>query len=73
MPVRIISEMMGVPEELHDTFVNWSRAIAVFRGNPERTVEQTRAAQDALIAMTDYFRTAVAERRRNKGNDLITC
>src|SRR5579863_4555210 len=72
MPVRIISEMMGVPEELHDTFVNWSRAIAVFRGNPERTVEQARAAQDALIAMTDYFRTAVAERRRNKGNDLIS-
>ncbi len=35
MPVRIISEMLGVPQELHDTFVNWSRAIAVFRGNPE--------------------------------------
>ena len=72
MPVRIISEMLGVPPELHDTFVNWSRAIAVFRGNPERTVEQARAAQDALIAMTDFFRTAVAERRRNKGSDLIS-
>ena len=34
MPVRIISEMLGVPQELHDTFVNWSRAIAVFRGSP---------------------------------------
>jgi len=72
MPVRIISEMLGVPQELHDTFVEWSRAIAVFRGNPERTVEQARAAQDALIAMTDFFRKAVAERRRNKGNDLIS-
>ncbi|MGA7375663.1 MAG: hypothetical protein WBW36_04910, partial [Candidatus Sulfotelmatobacter sp.] len=28
MPVRIISEMLGIPQELHDTFVNWSRAIA---------------------------------------------
>jgi cytochrome P450 len=72
MPVRIISEMLGVPEELHDTFVDWSRAIAVFRGNPERTVEQARAAQDALIAMTDFFRKTVAERRRNKGSDLIS-
>ncbi len=72
MPVRIISEMLGVPQELHDTFVNWSRAIAVFRGNPDRTVEQARAAQDALIAMTDFFRKTVAERRRNKGNDLIS-
>jgi len=72
MPVFIISEMLGVPQELHDTFVNWSRDIAVFRGNPERTVEQARAAQAALIAMTDFFRKAVAERRRNKGNDLIS-
>jgi cytochrome P450 len=72
MPVRIISEMLGVPQELHDTFVEWSRAIAVFRGNPERTVEQARGAQDALIAMTEFFRKAVAERRRNKGNDLIS-
>ncbi len=30
MPVRIILEMLGIPQELRDTFVNWSRAIAVF-------------------------------------------
>ncbi|MGC2530456.1 MAG: cytochrome P450 [Candidatus Acidiferrum sp.] len=72
MPVRIISEMLGVPQELHDTFVNWSRAIAVFRGSPDRTVEQARAAQDALIELTDFFRKTVAERRRNKGSDLIS-
>jgi len=72
MPVRIISEMMGVPEALHGTFVNWSRAIAVFRGNPNRTVEEAQAAQDALVNMTEFFRTAVAERRRKKGNDLIS-
>jgi cytochrome P450 len=72
MPVRIISAMLGVPQELHETFVNWSRAIAIFRGSPDRTVEQARAAQDALIQMTDFFRKTVAERRRNKGNDLIS-
>jgi hypothetical protein len=72
MPVRIISEMLGVPQEMHDTFVNWSRAIAVFRGTPDRTVEQARAAQDALIELTDFFRKTVAERKRNKGNDLIS-
>src|SRR5271156_6273956 len=72
MPVRIISEMLGVPQELHDTFVDWSRAIAVFRGSPDRTVEHARAAQDALIELTDFFRKTVAERRRNKGNDLIS-
>jgi cytochrome P450 len=72
LPVRIISEMLGIPQELHDTFVNWSRAVAAFRGNPKPTVEQARAAQDALVALTDFFRETVAERRRNKGNDLIS-
>lgn len=72
MPVRIISAMLGVPQELHETFVNWSRAVAVFRGSPDRTVEQARAAQNALAQMTDFFCKAVAERRRNKGNDLIS-
>jgi cytochrome P450 len=72
MPVTIILEMLGIPHELQDTFVDWSRAIAVFRGNPNRTVDQARAAQDALIALTEFFRKTVAERRRNKGNDLIS-
>jgi cytochrome P450 len=72
MPVRIILEMLGIPQELRDTFVDWSRAIAVFRGNPNRTVEEARAAQDALIELTEFFRKTVAERRRDKGNDLIS-
>jgi cytochrome P450 len=72
MPVRIILEMLGIPQDLRDTFVEWSRAIAVFRGSPDRTVEQARAAQDALVELTDFFRKTVAERRRNKGNDLIS-
>ena len=72
MPVRIISELLGIPQELHDTFVNWSRAVASFRGSPNPTVDQARGAQDALIQLTDFFRKTVAERRRNKGSDLIS-
>lgn len=72
MPVSVISEMMGVPEALHGTFADWSRAIALFRGSPNRTVEHARAAQDAMLHLTNYFRKTVAERKRNKGNDLIS-
>jgi len=72
MPVGIIPEMMGVPEALHGTFVDWSRAIAVFRGSPNRTVEHAQAAQNAMIHLTDYFRKTVAERKCQKGNDLIS-
>lgn len=72
MPVRIILEMLGIPQELREVFVDWSRAIAVFRGNPNRTVEESRAAQNALIQLTEFFRKTVVERRRTKGNDLIS-
>jgi cytochrome P450 len=72
MPVSVISDMMGVPEALHGAFADWSRAIAVFRGSPNRTVDDARAAQDAMVHLTDYFRKTVAERKRNKGNDLIS-
>ncbi len=72
LPVRVISEMLGVPEELQAQFIAWSDHIAVFIGNIHRTLEQTRAAQAAATGLTDYFREAVAKRRRQKSDDLIS-
>jgi cytochrome P450 len=72
MPVRVISELLGVPETMHEAFLRWSAAIAEFNGNPHRTVEHAENAQNAVLALTDFFRQAVAERRRNKGDDLIS-
>jgi hypothetical protein len=72
MPVRVISELLGVPETMHSAFLRWSAAIAEFNGSPNRTVEHAQNAQNAVLALTDFFRGAVAERRSNKGNDLIS-
>src|SRR5580658_2205215 len=72
MPVRVISELLGVPETMHDAFLRWSAAIAEFNGSPHRTAEHAQNAQQAVLALTDFFRSAVADRRRNKGSDLIS-
>src|SRR6266566_6992734 len=72
LPVRVIAEMLGVPETLHEHFIQWSDALAIMMGNPRRTLEQTRLAQEAVLALTAFFRAAVAERRRQKGGDLIS-
>jgi cytochrome P450 len=72
MPVRVIAEMLGVPETLHEHFIQWSDAIALCLGNPRRTEEQARNAQEAILALTEFFRQAVAERRKKKGSDLIS-
>jgi cytochrome P450 len=72
LPVRVIAEMFGVREVLHERFIRWTHAIGMFLGNPNRTVEQTRLAQEAVLALKEFFRGAVAERRRQKGSDLIS-
>ena len=72
LPVRVIAGMFGVPELLHERFIRWSDAVAMFLGNPNRTVEQTHLAQKAVLALKEFFRGAVAERRRHKGSDLIS-
>ena len=72
LPAYVIAEMLSVPESLHQQVVRWSNAIANLFGNPYRTVDDLIAAQQAIDGLTDYFREAVAVRRKEKGNDLIS-
>src|SRR6266436_1178513 len=71
LPVRVIAEMLGVPETLHEHFVRWSDAIAVFFGNPHIFFFKQKTAYEAVVTLTEFFRVAVAQRRRQKGGDLI--
>jgi cytochrome P450 len=72
LPVRVIAEMLGIPEKMQPKLVQWSNAIATFFGNPHRTLEQIRSTHLAVVALTNYFRQLVVERRRQKGHDLIS-
>ena len=71
-PAKVIAELLDIPESMHDDLIRWSDAIATVLGNPQRTVEQCTAAQEALFALTEFFRGAVAERRTRPGTDLIS-
>jgi cytochrome P450 len=72
LPVRVIGELLGISGTMQHQLVQWSNAIATFFGNPCRTLGQTKSAQRAVLALTEYFREVVAERRGQKGNDLIS-
>lgn len=72
LPVHVITAMLGLPPEINQHLLEWSDAIAVCIGNPLRTFEQALAAQRAMIALTDYFRVIVAERRHKPGTDFIS-
>jgi hypothetical protein len=72
LPVMVIAEMLGVKHEDQDRFIAWSNAIAAFFGASQATLELARVAQEGLVAITEYFRALLPERRRNQGTDLVS-
>lgn len=60
LPVRVIAEMLGIPEADHPTVTNWSKAFVSAEG------KQTKA----LLAQ--YFMSLIAHKRTNPGNDIIS-
>ena len=74
LPVQVISEMLGVPTEDHETFKGWSRVLAksldpeIVMPPPEVIAER----QSAGMAFAEYFRGLIAERRAQPRDDLLS-
>jgi len=73
LPVRVISEMLGVPSEDHETFKGWSGELARSL-DPEALVpaEVLERRQQAVLSFHGYFRGLIAERRVRPQDDLLT-
>lgn len=74
LPVRIISELLGVPPEDHARFAGWSASLA-------HSVQPTFGAPDpgelaeierASLEFGDYFTELIGRRRARPGDDLLT-
>jgi cytochrome P450 len=72
LPALVIAEMLGVDAADQTDFIAWSDDVAAFFSNSQATLEHARRAQNSLIAMTEYFRGVLLERRDKLGNDLIS-
>ena len=73
LPVRIIAEMLGVPEADLVMFKDWSDATA--RGlDPDFLLppEDLQRRLDALIAFLGYFGQLISDRREHLGDDLLS-
>jgi hypothetical protein len=71
LPTIAISVMLGVNENDQESFKRWSdERVHVF--NPNRTPEQAKAVVDSLQAISAYVLSMIEERRKNRGNDLIS-
>ncbi|MFE0701853.1 cytochrome P450 [Streptomyces sp. NPDC058872] len=73
LPVAVIAEMLGVPEEDEERGMlrPWSAAICgMFELDPSE--ETARRAVRASLEFSDYLRELIARRRKSPGDDLIS-
>lgn len=71
MPAIIIAEMLGLSAEAALKLLNWSNrmvAMYMFGVSHETELDADAAAQDFM----DYLRLAIAERRKQPREDLLT-
>ena len=73
LPVVVISEMLGVPPEDHESFRGWSAELARAL-DPEMALapEVLERRRRAIASFDDYFRALIAERRGNPKDDLLS-
>jgi cytochrome P450 len=77
LPVRIISELLGVPVEDHPRFAGWSARLADslqpgFGIDPAVAQARADAAQVASDEFAVYFRELIAIRRAQPEQDLLS-
>ncbi|MEU8803243.1 cytochrome P450 [Spirillospora sp. NPDC048819] len=77
LPTLVITEMLGVPYADGELWEDWANAIHRHTAIPEwvdtpKSRELVTAAAAAATAETEYFRKLVDERRRHRGEDLIS-
>ncbi|MDA0369915.1 MAG: cytochrome P450 [Actinomycetota bacterium] len=65
IPVRVIAHILGVPESMSDSFTGWVRDVLEFAYDAERR-------QRGMSGVITFFQGALAERRENPGDDLIS-
>jgi cytochrome P450 len=65
IPVRIIGQVLGVPEEMSDVFTSWVRDILEFANDIPRR-------QKAVREVVAYFMGEMDKRRGSDGPDLIS-
>jgi cytochrome P450 len=71
LPVRVVCDLLGMPEELHDRCVVLSNDIALWFGNPRRSPESARLAQQAIRELESYFAAIIRDRRGVHQDDLL--
>ncbi len=73
LPVTVISEMLGVPAEDHETFSAWSKELARSLDPdfvlPPEVLERRQKASEEFV---EYFKALIEKRRASPRDDLVS-
>jgi cytochrome P450 len=73
LPVLVIADILGVPEEDRGKFRQWSAILAAAIDLPVGGLAALQSGQDAMAAeVSDYLRSIIAKRRADPRDDLIS-
>ena len=72
LPVTVICEMLGIPQEEHEMFFTGARASGRLLDPVPLSRAELDAANSANLASAEYFRHLFELRRREPGDDLTT-
>ncbi|MEX0749773.1 MAG: cytochrome P450 [Dehalococcoidia bacterium] len=70
LPLHVIAEMMGVPQDMHQQVFDWSNRLIGF-DDPEYTNSQEQA-QQAAAQMFMYANGLALDRKANPRDDLVS-
>jgi cytochrome P450 len=71
-PITVTREMLGVPDEMHDTVVRWYQNIADAISNLEGAQEPYDRGMETREELREYFVPLIRERRSGDGQDLVS-
>jgi cytochrome P450 len=72
LPAIVIAEMLGAPAEDRGKFQVWSDSITNFSQAGKIDAARAEQAQEAVVAMRDYFCDLIQQRRREPKGDLVS-
>jgi len=72
IPVVIVAEMLGVPEERHEDFRRWSNAVVSNLRWGREDPEGRRLMDEAVAELNAYLTEEIERHRRDQPDDLLT-
>jgi cytochrome P450 len=72
IPVVIVAEMLGVPEEHHEDFRRWSNVIITNLSYGHETPDKRKLMDDAISEVNEYLSESIEQHRRDEPDDLLT-